>query len=110
MRLPHAERAVADIRKLREYCLNPSHPRGKHKAHVFETALGIRAGQAELLRDALLEAALNSPATPGEKDPYGTRYVVDFRWSTPAGAATIRSVWIVRNGEDFPRLTTCFVL
>ena len=110
MRLPHAERAIADIEKLRSYCLNSAHPRGKHKAHVFETALGIRADQAHLLRDALLEAARNSPAVLGEEDPYGTRYVVDFRWSTPVGAATIRSVWIVRKREDFPRLTTCFVL
>jgi hypothetical protein len=32
MKLSNPENAVADVRKLRDYCLNPEHPRGKHKA------------------------------------------------------------------------------
>lgn len=32
MHIPNAEQAVVDIRKLREYCLSMTHPRGKHKA------------------------------------------------------------------------------
>jgi hypothetical protein len=28
-------RAIADVRKLAGYSLNPSHPRGRHKARVF---------------------------------------------------------------------------
>lgn len=32
MKLPNAENAFVDIEKLRGYCLNLSHPRGKHKA------------------------------------------------------------------------------
>jgi hypothetical protein len=32
MRIPHAENATVDIRKLRNYCLNPEHPEGQHKA------------------------------------------------------------------------------
>ncbi len=31
MKLPNAERAVVDLAKLRHYCLNPTHPRGRHK-------------------------------------------------------------------------------
>jgi len=26
------------------------------------------------------------------------------------GAATVLSVWIVRRGEDFPRLATCYIV
>ena len=40
MTLPHAEAAVVEVvdpRKLRDYCLNPNHPRGKHKARVFRS-------------------------------------------------------------------------
>jgi len=37
MRLPGGDAAVVDLRKLTEYCLNPDHPRGKHKARVFAT-------------------------------------------------------------------------
>jgi len=42
MIIPNAERAVVDIRKLRDYCLNPLHDDGKHKAQLF-AAVGIIA-------------------------------------------------------------------
>jgi len=34
MKLPGGERANVDVAKLRDYCLNPTHPRGRHKARV----------------------------------------------------------------------------
>jgi hypothetical protein len=42
MKIPNADRAVVDIRKLRDYCLNPQHDEGKHKARLFAVALGMR--------------------------------------------------------------------
>lgn len=45
-----------DTRKLKEYCLNPQHPRGRHKARVF-VSVRIRRADAEELRSALLAAA-----------------------------------------------------
>lgn len=109
MRMPQAESAKIDLRKLREYCLSPSHPIGKHKAKVFESALGITASDAELLRDWLLEAARSESATLGKPDEYGDRFQVDFQATTSLGQATIRSAWMIRNGENFPRLTTCYI-
>jgi hypothetical protein len=50
MPIPHAERAVVDIRKLRDYCMNPMHDEGQHKARLFATALGMTAEDAEDLR------------------------------------------------------------
>jgi hypothetical protein len=40
-RLPNGGQAVLDIRKIEDYCLNPGHPLGRHKARVFHEALGI---------------------------------------------------------------------
>jgi hypothetical protein len=40
MRLPNAEHAVVDLRKLRDYCRNFDHPVGKHEARVFLEVLG----------------------------------------------------------------------
>ena len=57
MLLPHGERAIVDIRKLRDYCLNPDRLRGKGKARVFAFALGLSAADAPELREKLLEAA-----------------------------------------------------
>ncbi len=110
MRLPNPENAVVDVRKLRDYCLNPEHPRGRHKARVFSDALGLGADDAEDLREALLSAARSEEAVAGEEDEYGKRYVLDFEMRTVVGTATVRSGWIVRHGEDFPRLTSCYVV
>ncbi len=110
MRLPGAEGAVVDLSKLRDYVLNSFHPRGRHKARVFASALGIVQTDAEYLRQELLEAALIGDALPGESDEYGQRYILDFRCVRGERYATVRSGWIIVAGEAFPRLTTCFVL
>jgi hypothetical protein len=76
--MPHAARAVVDIRKLRDYCLNPMHDEGQHKARVFAAALGMTADDAEALRDFLLQAVKTTDAQLGRRDAYGQRYTVDF--------------------------------
>ncbi len=110
MKLPNADRAVVEIEKLRDYCLSGSHPRGRHKARVFTTTLGITAEDAEELRDAILSAVLSEEATPSEGDEYGQRYVVDFTMKRQSRQADVRTTWIVRTREDYPRLTSCYVL
>lgn len=110
MRLPNATSAFIDVRKLSEYALNPEDPVGRHKARVFASVLGLTAPDAEWLKAAILQEVLSSECVPGELDLHGQRYTVDCRIRTATGDATVRSGWIVRHGEDFPRLTTCFVL
>ena len=110
MKLPNGDRALVDVRKLREYCLSSDHPRGRHKARVFAATLGLGPGDADLLRAELVQAAARGEAQFGEADRYGQRYVLDFNVSTTAGQAVVRSTWIVRTGEDFPRLTSCYVV
>jgi hypothetical protein len=110
MKLPNGERAVVDLAKLRDYCLNPDHPRGRHKARVFAAALGLTADHAERLRNALLEAAVIEEAAATDRDEYGQRYVMDFTINGPAGQGRVRSSWIIRSGEGFARLTSCYVL
>jgi len=68
MKLPNAKRAFVDIEKLRGYCLNPSHVRGKHKARMFSSILGLTLEDAEKLRKTLLEAAKDGDAVPGNED------------------------------------------
>ncbi|MCE9530133.1 MAG: hypothetical protein K8T89_03200 [Planctomycetes bacterium] len=110
MKLPNAEQAVVEIAKLRDYCLNPDHPRGRNKARVFASALGMTAVHADELQASLLESAMTEDATATEFDEFGQRYVVDVIMEGPNGQASVRSTWIVRVGEDYPRLTSCYVL
>ncbi len=113
MKLPNANRAVVDIEKLRDYSLNPTHPEGKHKARVFLAALGLKADDAERLRELVMEAILIEEATEQQPTPYGQRFIVEFqvRWEEKLVVTfvTIRTAWIIRNDEDFPRLTSCFI-
>ena len=104
------ERALVDIAKSRDYCLSEQHPRGRHKARVFASALGFTVTEADVLRQALLKAALEGEATQRERDDYGQRYMVDFQIGGPRGRAMVRSSWIILEGEDFPRMTSCHVL
>jgi hypothetical protein len=110
VRIPGAERAVVDIVKLSGYSLNPLHPKGRHKARVFASRLGLTARDAERLRNILLQKIRESEdAIESEEDSYGRRFLLDFEMEAPKGTAPIRSGWVIREGEDFPRLTTCFV-
>ena len=110
MNLPGAARADVVIEKLTGYCLNPNHPRGRHKARLFWSVLGLDIRHAAWLRDALIEAARTGEANASERDHYGQRYVLDFEMVGLRGSAKVRSLWIVRTGEDIPRLTSCYVL
>jgi hypothetical protein len=109
MQLPKGERAIVDLRKLRDYCLNPDSPRGRHKARVFAAALGLSAEDAPKLRAKLRDIARTGDAMPGEADLYGQRYMIDFEMVTDAGKAMVRSSWIVLRGRTAPRLTTCYI-
>jgi len=110
MPIPHAERAVVDMRKLRDYCLHPRHDEGQHKARLFATALGMTAEDAEDLRALLLQAIKTSDAQVGRRDAYGQRYTVDFLLVWRDKQAIVRSGWIIEHRSDIPRLTTCYPL
>jgi hypothetical protein len=70
MKIPGGDAAIVDRQKLTGYCLNPEHPRGKHKARVFAT-LGFTAENADALRAALLMAAASGDAQPAASDQFG---------------------------------------
>lgn len=109
MTLPNAESAHIPLAKLEDYALSPTSFRGRHKARVFRAALGLDQSDAERLREQIAAAILEAEATKGTPTEHGDRYVVDFGLTTDVGTATVRTTWIVRNGESFPRLTSCYI-
>lgn len=110
MLLPNASHAYIDRRKLTDYVLNPLHEEGKHKAAVFSSVLGITVEEADELRWIILEAVKHYSADIRETDQYGQRYTVDIPCSRAGRKAVIRTAWMIRVGENFPRLTSCYVL
>lgn len=110
MRVPHAENAIVDIRKLRDYCLNSEHDDGKHKARLFLSILEMTAEDAEALRQILLEVIKTQDAQLSRKDEFGQRYTLDFLLEWKGKSAIVRSGWILEDRSEIPRLTTCFPL
>ena len=110
LKLPNGRQAIVDSRKIANYCLSPEHDDGRHKAHLFQALTGLNRDNAGLLVDALRQAAASGDTAAGRVDRYGRRYVIDFEFTGPSGTAMIRSAWIVRAGEDMPRLVTCYIL
>lgn len=108
-RLPNGDKAILDMRKLEDYCLSPSHPRGRHKARVFRHALGLQQEDATWLRAELLKAAV-SGADVVASDIWGTHWQLDAIIGRHRKRAVVRTLWVVRTGEDLPRLVTCWVL
>ncbi len=109
-KLPHPERAIVPISKLLDYCLNTEHPDGKHKARVFKSALNLTIEDAETLRTTLLDVVRREISTPTKRNAYGEKHVIDFEMNHLGRTAEIRTVWIVRNHEDFPRFVTCYII
>jgi len=107
--LPHVDRAIVDIRKLEQYCLNPEHLRGRHKARVFRQALGIRRHDSAWLRDALQNSAREAEALMIAEDSFGTRWRADLDISRHGRQCVVRTIWLAPRGEEAPRLITCWV-
>ncbi|MCB1233570.1 MAG: hypothetical protein KDM91_00695 [Verrucomicrobiae bacterium] len=109
MKLPNADRAIIERGKLRDYCLNPNHPRGKHKAKVFRRILGFGPEDAENLGGQIAARLPDEDCEIGEEDGFGKRFMVDVEIIGKQKSAVVRTGWIVKKGESIPRLTTCYV-
>ena len=110
MKLPNGHKADLGT-KLEDYSLNPLHREGQHKARVFASVLGITLDHVELLRRTVSDmAAASEDAESRGDNGYGEVFVLCFPLRTETGSATVLTAWIVRHDEDFPRLTTCYIL
>lgn len=107
MKLPNGDKAQLGD-KLERYVLNLQHSRGKNKAILFRSRLGIVLANKALLEAALLASAVDNEANIYKMDQYGTHYDVKFFMTTAVGSSWVLGCWIVRTGEDFPRLTNTY--
>lgn len=108
MRLPAGEHATVDNAKLVDYCLSPSHPRGRHKARLFAAALGFTLADAMKLKAALFAAARDAEAVPTRHNGFGQVYEIAFDCIGRTGAARVLSVWIALDDDPRPQLVTWY--
>jgi hypothetical protein len=108
MSLPNADRAFVDPAKIRDYLLAADHPVGRFKARFF-VSLGYAADRWERLRDDVLAIGRSGDVSGETANAYGRKFEVDGILTGPSErSAAVRTVWIIRTEEDFPRLVTVF--
>jgi hypothetical protein len=61
-----------------------------------------------VLRQILFEVVKTREARLGRQDEFGQRYTLDFTIEWQNRSATLRSGWIIEQGSEIPRLTTCY--
>jgi len=107
VRIPGAERAVVDAVKVRDYLLSPEHRVGSAKARFF-AQLGFEQRNWTVLQHELQRFATQEAQLVGATR-FGQKYVVPGTIQGPVGGAVpLVVVWIVLNGEDFPRFVTAY--
>ena len=77
---------------------------------VFRETLDLEGSDAPWLRDVLLEAARSGQASHSVTDAWGSHWRLDATIRRHGKSAVVRTIWIVRSGEDVPRFVTCWVL
>ena len=105
-----ARRVIIDPRKLTGYALDPDHPVGCHKAHMFQHVLGFTKDNYEALLEQITRKALSAEAILRRADAYGNHYVVDIEIIGPQGQqAVVRTGWFVATDSDEAWLTTLYI-
>jgi len=108
MILPNAHLAWVEREKITEYLLNPEHPDNGGKAAFF-VALGFSSDGWENLVDALRKLTLSAPVSREMETVHGIKYIVEGEIEGPLGkTASVRTIWIVDAGTNFPRLVTAY--
>ena len=107
--LPNAENATISDDKFTKYVLNFGSERGRHKALVFQSALGYNLTNYEPLVEQLKIGVAKYPYVPGPLDAHGQRYTVDIPVKGPDGEALVTTGWIVRPGSDVPDFVSAYV-
>ncbi|OIO97597.1 MAG: hypothetical protein AUJ92_03280 [Armatimonadetes bacterium CG2_30_59_28] len=108
MKLPNRGLALIARDKLTDYVLNVAHRRGGPKARL-RARFGYHAGNAEQSAADIRTYHVGSEVEMEYTIPYGVRYEIRAPLRTPSGRnLTIRTIWQIDEGTDFPRRITLF--
>jgi hypothetical protein len=108
MNLPAADRALIEPGKLRDYLLSTEHPIGRFKAAFF-ARMGYSRQDWRRLQLDIWQIAQSGTAVERQGRTFGRKYEVNGILRGPSGReASVTTVWIVKNGEDRPRLVTVY--
>ncbi len=105
-----ATQVIVSPDKLLQYALNKTHPKGRHKAIIFEKALGYTTNNYQSLIQQIEQRSLKSTATLQRSDEHGQHVRVDLLITGINGQhAIVRAGWLIPSGQDIAHLTTLYV-
>ena len=108
VQLPNVENSIIEPAKIRNYLLSRSHPTGMYKASFFES-LGYTETDWHRLADDLRSIGVQNDARYDGHNGYGRMYTVDGNLVGPTGRrSVVKTVWIVPDNDDRPRLVTAY--
>ncbi|HCS88980.1 MAG: hypothetical protein N838_17715 [Thiohalocapsa sp. PB-PSB1] len=108
MKIPNCSNAVVEARKVADYLLSLEHPEGESKARFF-LGWGFSRRRWQILASALTKHAEENDCSAAIPGKHGTKYVVVGSISAPKGITPpIKTIWIVDDEEQCPRLITAY--
>jgi filamentous hemagglutinin len=100
------DNTIIEVKKLRDYLLNPAHPEGATKARYL-SEIGYNQENFQVLEDDLRDQHLTCNVIPGKTSIYGVKYEIIAPIVGPNGQKRlIRSIWMIRKGDTIARLIT----
>jgi hypothetical protein len=107
--LPGHAHAIIPEAKLR-YCLDPTHPTGRHKARVFASAMRLDLMNTARLGRMLCEGIATKEAQYCFTFVEGTqRWVVEWAVLARLGRLRLLSIWNRPRRGGAPRLISCYL-
>lgn len=104
--LPNIDHAMVEERKITAYLLDGRHTLGGAKAVFFER-FGFSAADWMRFRDAVLAHARDNDVHHSYDARHGRVYDIVGPLTSPDGRnPLVLVVWMIRSGEDRPRLVT----
>ena len=106
--LPNADKAIIPIEKFTNYALDVA--KEPDKATAFRLALGYTHENADMLIQNIQVNLCRFPAIRNGHNGHGWLYECIMSLVGVNGrSAKVLTAWIVRDNEDFPRLTSVYV-
>jgi hypothetical protein len=108
VKLPNYRKAIVEERKVRDYLLSGSHPVGRFKAKFF-AGIGFSSEDWSLLQNEIRQVAVSGQAQLVQESTFGRKYLVLGTVTGLKGrTADVATIWIIRHGDDTPRLVTVY--
>lgn len=108
MKVPNCWDAKIPSKKITDYLLCLEHTEGGSKAHFFMN-WGFSLHEWNLLALSLIQQVNHYDYERFIKGKHGTKYIVSAPIDSPKGVTPpVKTIWMIAEGTDYPRLISAY--